>query len=314
MISRRLAANVGAFVAAALFGASVVAVRVAVQDVPPLSLAVLRFGQGGLLLVLVLLLVGGRGMLRVKWRDLPLLVLLGAVLFAVFPVTFNASLRLIEASRGALLLATIPLWSALLARMARSERLSPRQFVGVFLSLGGVGLALAQRGAGGQGGLQTLAGDALMLVTALCGAAYAVLAQRAFARYGALTVTTYAMVLGTLLLLPVALVEGLVGVLPRVDLHTVALLVFLGVFGGAIGFFLWTFALTRLTPTQVAVYINLNPLVAILLAAMLLAERLTIVFAAGFGLVLLGVLLVNWPRRTGVAPLGRSRWGKGSDL
>jgi drug/metabolite transporter (DMT)-like permease len=311
VISRRLAANVGAFVAAALFGASVVAVRVAVQDVPPLSLAVLRFGQGGLLLVLVLLLVGGRGMLRVGWRDLPLLVLLGAVLFAVFPVTFNASLRLIEASRGALLLATIPVWSALLAR---SERLSPRQFVGVFLSLGGVGLALAERGAGGQGGLQTLAGDALMLVTALCGAAYAVLAQRAFARYGALTVTTYAMVLGTLLLLPVALVEGLVGVLPRVDLHTVALLVFLGVFGGAIGFFLWTFALTRLTPTQVAVYINLNPLVAILLAAMLLAERLTVAFAAGFGLVLLGVLLVNWPRRTGAAPVGRSRWGKGSDL
>ena len=103
-----------------------------------------------LLLLLVLLLVGGRGMLRAKWRDLPLLVLLGALLFAVFPATFNASLRLIEASRGALLLATIPLWSALLARMARSERLSPRQVVGVFLSLGGVGLALAERGLGWQ--------------------------------------------------------------------------------------------------------------------------------------------------------------------
>ena len=292
--------------AAVLFGASVVAVRVAVQEVPPLSLAVLRFGQGGLLLVLVLLLVGGRGMLRVRWRDLPLLVLLGAVLFAVFPVTFNASLRLIEASRGALLLATIPLWSALLARISRSERLVPRQVVGVFLSLGGVGLALAERGLGGQGGLQTWAGDALMLVTALCGAAYAVLARRTFARYAALTVTAYAMVFGTLLLLPAALVEGLVGVLPRLDGQTLALLVFLGVFGGALGFFLWTFALTRLTPTQVAIYINLNPLVAMVLAAALLAERLTVAFAIGFGLVLLGVLLVNWPKRTGVAPVGRS--------
>jgi drug/metabolite transporter (DMT)-like permease len=307
VIPQRLAANAGAFVAAALFGASVVAVRVAVQDVPPLSLAVLRFGQGGLLLVVVLLLVGGRGMPRVKYRDLPLLVLLGAVLFAVFPVTFNASLRLIGASRGALLLATIPLWSALLARIARSERLVPRQVVGVFLSLGGVGLALAEGGVGRQDGLETLAGDALMLVTALCGAAYAVLAQRAFARYGALTVTTYAMVLGTLLLLPFGLAEGLVGVLPRLDGQTVALLAFLGVFGGALGFFLWTFALTRLTPTQVAVYINLNPLVAMVLAAALLAERLTVAFAAGFGLVLLGVLLVNWPKRTGAASIGRSR-------
>ena len=307
MISERLAANAGAFVAAVLFGSSVVAVRVAVQEIPPLSLAVLRFGQGGLLLVLVLLLLGARDLLRIKWHDLPLLILLGAVLFTVFPVTFNASLRLIEASRGALLLATIPLWSALLARVVRSERLAPRQVIGVFLSLGGVGLALAERGLGWQGGLGSLAGDALMLLTALCGAAYGVLAQRALARYSALTVTTYAMVLGTALLVPAALVEGLVGVFPKLGPQTVALLVFLGVFGGALGFFLWTFALTRLTPTQVTVYINLNPLVAMVLAAVLLAEHLTIIFAAGFGVVLLGVLLVNWPKRTEAAPANRSR-------
>jgi drug/metabolite transporter (DMT)-like permease len=168
-------------------------------------------------------------------------------------------------------------------------------------------LALAERGLGWQGGLGTLAGDRLMLVTALCGAAYGVLAKRAFARYNALTVTTYAMVLGTLLLLPAALVEGLVGVLPQLDRQTVALLVFLGVFGGSLGFFLWTFALTRLTPTQVAVYINLNPLVAMVLAATLLAEHLTIMFVAGFGAVLLGVLLVNWPKRAEAASANRSR-------
>jgi drug/metabolite transporter (DMT)-like permease len=93
--------------------------------------------------------------------------------------------------------------------------------------------------------------------------------------------------------------------LPQLDRQTVALLVFLGVFGGSLGFFLWTFALTRLTPTQVAVYINLNPLVAMVLAATLLAEHLTIMFVAGFGAVLLGVLLVNWPKRA--ASANRSR-------
>jgi drug/metabolite transporter (DMT)-like permease len=307
VISQRLAANTGAFVAAVLFGSSVVAVRVAVQEVPPLSLAVLRFGQGALLLVFVLLLFGMRNLLRIRWHDLPLLVLLGAILFTVFPVTFNASLRLIEASRGALILATIPIWSTLLARASRSERLAPRQVVGVFLSLGGVGLALAEREVGWQGGLGTLAGDGLMLVTALCGAAYGVLAQRAFIRYNALTVTTYAMVLGTLLLLPFGLAEGLVGVLPQLDRQTVVLLVFLGVFGGALGFLLWTFALTRLTPTQVAVYINLNPLVAMVLAAALLAERLTTIFVVGFGTVVLGVLLVNWPKRREAATADRGR-------
>ena len=66
MIRQRLAANTAAFVAAVFFGSSVVAVRVAVQEVPPLSLAVLRFGQGGLLLVVVLLLVGMRDILRIN--------------------------------------------------------------------------------------------------------------------------------------------------------------------------------------------------------------------------------------------------------
>jgi len=234
--SQRLAANCAAFVAAALFGSSVVAVRVAVQDAPPVSLAVLRFGQGGLLLVLLLLVT--RGQLRIEWRDLPLLALLGAILFTVFPVTFNGSLRLIEASRGALILATIPLWSALLSRATRSERLVFRQVVGVLLSLAGVGLVRAEDGLDWDGGLEGLLGDALMLVIALCGAAYGVLAQRAFARYNALSVITFAMVLGTLLLLLAALVEDPVGVIQRLDGRTVALLVSLGEFGGALAFFL----------------------------------------------------------------------------
>jgi drug/metabolite transporter (DMT)-like permease len=75
------------------------------------------------------------------------------------------------------------------------------------------------------------------------------------------------------------------------------LVLFLGIFGGAIGYFLWTFALTRLSPTQVAVYANLNPMIAILLGATLLAERLTGIFIAGFVAVLGGVLLVNLPGR-----------------
>src|SRR5215218_887147 len=153
--------------------------------------------------------------------------------FTVFPVTFNGSLRLIETSRGALILATILLWSTLLSRATRSERLVFRQVVGVLLSLAGVGLVRAEDGLDWDGGLEGLLGDALMLVIALCGAAYGVLAQRAFARYNALSVITFAMVLSTLLLLPAALVEDPVGLIQRLDGRTVALLVFLGVFGGA---------------------------------------------------------------------------------
>ena len=293
---RDLAANAGAFIAAILFGASVVAVRVAVRDVPPLTLAILRFGQGGFLLLLFLL-IRARDLLRIRGRDIPYLLLLGAVFFTIFPVTFNASLRLTEASRGAMMLATMPLWSVLLARAAKKERLSTRQMCGVLLTFAGVGMVLAERGLTFAGTGLSLAGDALMLVTALCGAVYGVLAKRMLARYKAMTVTAYTMIFGTLLLVPAVHFEGFSSALARMHTGTVILVLFLGIFGGAIGYFLWIFALTRLSPTQVAVYVNLNPMIATLLGATLLAERLTGIFIAGFVAVLGGVLLVNLPGR-----------------
>ncbi len=288
--------NIAAFIAAALFGASVVATRVAVQEIPPLNLAVLRFGQGGLILFLCLF-IGARHLLKVKQHDLPFLVLLGVILFTIFPVTFNISLRLTEASRGALMLATMPIWSAWIARVARKERLILRQIVGILLTFAGVGIVLVERGLKWQGTLVALGGDGLMLLTALCGAIYGVLAQRMLSRYSALTVTMYAMMFGTFLLFPAALVEGVPQAFARIDGKVAILIIFLGVFGGALGYFFWTFALTRLTPTQVAVYVNVNPMVAIILGAALLAEKLTGVFVVGFVAVVVGVLFVNWPRK-----------------
>jgi drug/metabolite transporter (DMT)-like permease len=113
--------------------------------------------------------------------------------------------------------------------------------------------------------------------------------------HGPATVTAYAMLFGTLLVLPWALLEGLAPAVGRLDGRVLAAVVFLGVPGGAVAFLLWTVALSRLTPTRVAVYVNLNPLVAALLGVLLLAERRSGQFVLGFAAVLGGVLLVNWP-------------------
>jgi drug/metabolite transporter (DMT)-like permease len=295
--SSDLLSNASAGAAAVLFGASVVAVRVAVEDVPPFSLAVLRFGQGGLLLAVGLLLLAPR-LLWTGWDRLRWFGLLGTVLFALFPLTFNIGLQYTEASRGALMLASMPIWSALLGRVT-GERLAVRQVVGVLLSVLGIGLAFIEPGRTFAGGARTLVGDGLLLLTGLLGAVYGLLAKRALVVSNPATVTTYAMLFGTVLLLPAALIEGLVPAIGRLDGQLLALILFLGVLGGAAAFLLWTWALVRLTPTQVAVYVNLNPVVAALLAVLLLGERRSGMFVLGFVAVVTGVLLVNWPARRG---------------
>lgn len=294
MRNSTIAAHGGLFLASILAGASVVATRAVIDEVSPLSLAVLRFGQGGLILTLCLW-VWAPGRLRLRRQDIRLLVLLAMLLYAIFPLALNAGLRWTEASRGSLMLATIPVWTAILAHAAGREHLSRRQGVGLVLSMVGVGIAVASRGLDWEGERLAFAGDGLILLAAVCGAAYSVMSKRAFVHYSALTITAYGMLIGTAMLVPAALLDGLATV--RLGGQTLLLVLFLGVLGGALMWWLFAYALGKLTPTQAVVYINLNPLTAMLLAVFLLDERLTAPLLLGFGVVLIGVLLVNWPAR-----------------
>jgi drug/metabolite transporter (DMT)-like permease len=289
-VTRRLASNAAAAAAATLFGASVVAVRIAVRDVSPLTLALLRFGLGSAVLFAGLALFR-RDLLRVARRDLPFLGLLGVVFYTIFPVTFNAGMQYVEASRSALLLATMPLWTLVLGRFFTKERLTSRQLLGVMTSVSGVAIVMLDRGA--LGGAGSMKGSALLIATAWCGAIYNLLAKRMVSRYGGLTVTFYAMLFGTVCLLPSPFIEQTKSV-ADMSRETLGIVLFLGVFGGAIGFSLWTAALKHLSPTQVSVYINLNPLVATILGAAMLHEHLSATFVIGFIAVATGVAIVNW--------------------
>jgi drug/metabolite transporter (DMT)-like permease len=268
-------------------------VRVAVEDIAPLDLAVLRFAQGGAILLLVLA-VRSPGQLKVDRRDIPFLALLGAIFFSAFPLTFNTALKFTQASRGAVVLATLPAWSVILGRFLAGERLRSRQITGVALALAGVALAVGTASVEARNG-DALMGDGLMLLTAFLGALYGVLAKRALVAYPAVTVTTYAMVIGTVLLLPAALPGGLIGS-NGLDGRIALVVLFLGIFGGALAFLLWTSALSQLSPTRVAVYMNLNPMVAALLGVLLLSERAEPIFFLGFIAVVTGVYLVNVER------------------
>jgi drug/metabolite transporter (DMT)-like permease len=297
LLSREdLAANASAFAAAVLLGASVVAVRVAVRDIPPTTLAVLRFGQGALVLLGATALVKP-ALLRVDRRSFRLNALLGAIFFSLFPLSFNAGLQFTQATRGALMLATMPVWSMLLARWFIGERLGIRRTVGVGLTLIGVLIVVSERGLNLGTDGRALLGDALVLLSAFWGALYGVLAKRALIRQHPLTVVSYAMLIGTLILLPIALWEGVVGEFGRLDSSLALIVLFLGIPGGVIAFGMWTAALARLSPTQVAVYVNLNPIVAAILGVLLLSERASPTFLLSFATVIAGVLLVNWPVR-----------------
>jgi len=307
-----LRGHLGALIAVIVFGASIPLVRLTVTAVPPLTLAVLRFAQGAvILLILRALVFGGRP--KVDRRDVPLLVFLGLLFFAVYPATLNYGLRFTESSRVALMLTTGPLFAAILGRALYGDRLLGRQVLGILVATIGVALVLMDRGLRLSLSGSTLAGDGLALVASLSASVYGVLSKPLFRRYGGMTVTTYAMVAGTVLLAPLMVTEDVGGAVGRLHGWVALSVVGLGTIGGAFSFWLYTDALGRLAATQVFIYNNLIPIIASVLGVAWLGETVSVYFAAGFVLALVGIALVNWPRRTGapaapraVAPAGRA--------
>ena len=280
-----------ASVASILFGASVVATRYVVAQTNPVSLAFLRYFIASACLLPVLVRVVRAGMPR---RDLAAIAAMGAIVFGVFPWAFTAALTYLPSSRVAILISTNPLLTLVVSRLMGYERLTAPKIAGQALAFAGLWIALRQSSGDAVTTSDTWRGIALTLVTALSGAIYNVYSRPYLKRYPPLHVTTLSMIAGTLFLAPMAASQGLFTTTPTFTTGGWLAVAFLGVFGGALGFALWIWALERSTPSRVAVFIGINPITATLLGALLLHEPVTVPFTIGMACVLGGIVLANW--------------------
>ena len=277
-----------AMVSSALGGAAVGATRYVAASLDPVALGAFRFGIGFLLLLPLARLQGGRWPARADW---PKAVGLGLLFFALFPILFNASLRYTTAARGALALSTLPLLTMGAAALLGTEALTRRKTAGVLVAMGGVALALATGLASAPEGAWR--GDALMVGAALCMALYNVGSKPVIGRCGPIPFTVVAMGVGSICLLTIATASGGFAPAARFGVAQWLAIGYLGVFGGAIGFFLWAFALAHTTPTRVAIAVTVNPVTAAWVGAVVLNEPITWNVGVGLIAVLAGICIAT---------------------
>ena len=283
---RELQGVAAAVLSSAVGGSAVAVTRLAVGTTEPVTLAAIRFGIGVALLLPAALIARERFPPR---SDLRAVVALGLLFFGVFPVLFNEALARTTAARGALALSMLPLLTMLVAAILGAERMTWRKAAGVLVASAGVGFALlpgagvAPRGA--------LAGDGIMLAAALVMAFYNVWSRPLIRRSRPLSFTAVAMLSGACALAGTAWLRGEHVALAELTAAQGAALIYLGIAGGAVAFFLWAVALARTTPTRVAISVTVNPLVAALAGALLLSEAVTANLLIGLGLVLTGICL-----------------------
>lgn len=294
-----------AALASACFGASVVATRWIVGDAEPSVLAFLRYLVATACLALPMWALRRPGVHR---QDRLPVCFLGVIFFGIFPWSFSAALLHLSAATGALILGLIPVLTMLLARLTGTEALTPSKLAGVALTVCGVGLAFGTISSEAE---NAWLGAALMLLSASCAAIYNVYSRRYIAKATPVSVAALAMAAGTLFLAPWAWNAGVATALPAFTAANWLTVLFLGTVGGALGFALWTWALGRISSTQVAVFITLNPITAALLAMTMLGESPGAAFVPGLLAVGVGIALVN--RREPAAVLGPTLIASGRD-
>ena len=156
--------------------------------------------------------------------------------------------------------------------MLGSETMTRRKTCGVLLAVAGVAVALLSGLR--QAPAAAWIGDVLMIGAALCMALYSVWSRPIIGRSDPITFTATAMGVGALCLIAISAARGSfdqIAGFGRTQWWAVA---YLAVFGGAIVFYLWAYALARTTPTRVAISVTINPVTATLVGTIILDEAI----------------------------------------
>jgi drug/metabolite transporter (DMT)-like permease len=270
-------------------GSAMVATRFVVDQMGPASLALLRYAIG-VLVLLPAVAVAARP--RFAARDVAPIALLGIVQFGVLIALLNYALRFIPSARAALVFATVPLLTMLLAVVLGHERLTVAKATGVLLTIAGVALALGDKALGPGADSHGWLGEAAVFGAALSAAACSVLYRPYVRRYPTVPVSAFAMLASVVFLGVLASGEGFFAEWPHVTLGGWAAVVFIGVSSG-VGYVMWLWALANAPATRVTVFLALSPFTAAVLGALLLAESISMLVAAGLVCVMLGLWLAH---------------------
>ncbi len=274
-----------------VWGATPVATRLAVADLDPVHVGLLRTVFAGLLALPIALAL--RQPLPKDRRGFLLLLVSAASGFIVFPLLYSVGQRDTSAMHGGMILAALPIFTGSYAALVERRRPTARWILGCIVALVGECALIALR-AGGGGVAPTLSGDLLILLAALLVAAgYVAGARLAQGGYSSLATTLWGVALAALVSAILMAASVARGGWPSAGWLSWGAVLYLASVTTILGYVGWYWALARGGIARIATIQFFQPVSGLILAALLLGERMTGGLLAASIVILAGVWIAQ---------------------
>ncbi|HRW47212.1 MAG TPA: DMT family transporter [Caldilinea sp.] len=273
-----------------IWGMNAVIVKLTYTQIPPMAFMAVRFVIAGALLLIILRVT--EGSLRVDRRDWPKFLVAGMVGTGLYQPLFLTGLSMTSASVTALIIATSPIFVALINRVLGREILPLRGWLGIALTFAGIILIVAASGDVTLSS-QSFVGDLLILAGSFLWALYAVLAAPLMARYSPLRVTALTTSIGAAPIIVIGLPATLALDWSQVNLWGWSGLIYSALFAIVVGYIIWNNGVKKIGGTRTALYGNLIPVIGVITATLLLGEQLTPLKIAGAAVIFVGLHLAR---------------------
>ncbi len=285
----RRIAEVAVLIVALVWGSNFIVVKAAMDVLPPIGMSAIRFSVAALLLLA--LLRWREGTIRLPLRDLGAMAAVGILGFGVYQILWTTGLLSITAGDSALLIASTPVLTALLAVVAGSDTLTWRKLTGALVSFSGVAIVVV-------GGEEltigaSLAGALLTLGAAICWAVYTAFGAPILQRHSPLRTTAWAVAAGAVFLLLPGGVQLLAVDLSQVTPPVWGAVLYSAIVPAGLSNVVVFHGVKLLGPTRITAYQFLVPAFAVVLGATLLAEPVRIAQPIGGVVIVLGILITR---------------------
>lgn len=241
--------------------------------------------------VLMALVLYGKHKPPVEPRDWWRIAGLGIIIIPFNQTLFLVGQSLTGAGHGAFLFSTTPVWIFILAVIHLKERATWRRVVGITVATTGI-MAIMWSGLA-EFGQEYLWGDVIIVVSVIAWGYYTVLGKRLVQKYGALRMTAYSLTIGSAAYLPFGAYFAVQYDYSQATLAAWGSVAYMAIGLSVVVYVLWYWLLKYLEATRIAVYHNIQPIIAAAVAYLVLGESLSAVFLVGGAVVIAGVIITE---------------------